>query len=372
MMQFKRRIFLLFLFLTFAGNPVQAEDLLPGVNRPGLAWVQDKSAAMATLGTISKEQVPAVRIMLVRPFDRVACLIEQCNQVGVNVLLMIPLAQGDYYPKGTVPRIGIAPFYTLPPFSQLDTALFAAKWNEALQLFINGNLRIHAFEIANEFNTSVFNGDLPVLDRNKGIVVTNNNFHQQAFWTQYLKGMLKLAAVSDIIFQSIRISSSFQKATIILGGLARPETEWVKKIGAILIEPYLALKTLRDFGIDNSVDAYAIHIYPHVPKANWQTPEKDIASSIDEHMNRVVGFGALGKPWWITEWGFAMQTADFENCDKGDPRLKLFSTFTKVLAASPWRSVVEETYIYDWDESTRFRIWNDNSVLCSSFRQVFK
>jgi hypothetical protein len=72
-------------------------------------------------------------------------------------------------------------------------------------------------------------------------------------------------------------SSFFKKSTIILGGLARPETKWVKKVGAILIEPDLALKTLRDIGIDNSVDAYAIHIYPHFPKENWQTPEKDIA-----------------------------------------------------------------------------------------------
>lgn len=347
-----------------------AFDRLPGMNRPALAWIQDEREAFAILDAMASQGVPSVRIMLVPPLDRVTRLIERSNALGIKVLLMVPLTLPEYYPPGTRTRGGRAHIYNVPPLSSLDVDRFSERWRGALALFDSRSLKIHAFQIDNEFNSSVFNGDFPLLD--EGVVVERGSEGGSVFWKQYLNGMRKIVAAASVVSKIVRGHEAYRAVPILLGGLARPESRWVKSVGVVLVEPDLALRTLRDMGIDDYIDAYALHIYPGAPPLGSASSEDHMTRYIDERMSQVVSVARPDKPWWITEWGFAIQEEKFQGCVKGDARRPLFEAFSVALAGSRWARLVRESYIYDWEESARFRVWNDGQVLCSSYREVFR
>jgi len=332
-----------------------------GINQTGLAWVKSDTEWEGTIDAMTGSGAHDIRIMLVQSIRRTSEVAEYATRKGMGVLIMVPLTQLIYYPDGTVRRRGKGLIWPSPPFSRLDINLVETRVRAALQRFAASGVRITGIEVANEFNSAAFNGDLPFVKG--GAILDFANHREFRFWTDYSAGMEKLVEAIAAIKKARDASETYIKVPVILGGLARPSTTWLRNMDASLVEPDLALKTLIDLGVDRYVDAYAIHLYPKVPADQWTSPHDAIARHVDEHMTPVVAVSGPTKPWWITEWGFAKRHDMTPGPDGADPRLPLFRAFPEVVAQSRYARLFGPTFIFDWDESQNFRIWDGGRVL---------
>lgn len=344
------------------GTHAQEVRVAAGVNRPAIAWLKTDAEWRGTVDAMAQNGVTAMRMMLVTPFAQSMDVVAYCNQKGIDVLLMVPLTLRDYYPPGMVPRKGNSGLYTVPHLSELDPARFREKWSEALGLMTARGLRISGVQIDNEFNSAAFNGDLPLVKG--GAILRSGSETGYAFWGAYRMGMERVVEVLSIVSTSLKASERYKEVPVVLGGLARPTDTWIRNIGGSLVEPDLALRTLLALGAGRHIDAYAIHVYPQVPRAQWSKPEVVIRDYFEKRMAELTTVTGTAKRWWITEWGFARRREDTQRCDGPDPRLPLFLAFADIMRQEKWRALIGPSFIYDWDESSNFRIWDGQAVLC--------
>jgi hypothetical protein len=344
----------LFAFVVEASNPI-------GVNQPSIVW-QNQPPPQQTINDIALAGAKSLRMMLVSPFPRSVEIMAEMKTKGIGTLLMVPLTLDEYYPPNIAKRKGQPPHvYTLPPLSQIDIAKVEVVWTNTLRRLSAAGITLHGVQIENEFNSGIFNGDLPLLS--DGVVVNASNYRQFDFWPQYEAGMRKLVEVIRIIRTSLAATDLYKDVPVVLGGLARPSEIWSQHIGNILVEPDFALRTLLNLGIDQLVDAYAIHLYPQVPVQHWSYPQEIIAEYVNRRMDQVVSVSGWSKPWWITEWGFALRKDIKLNRYSPDPRLPLFYAFNNFIRNSRYSKLFGPTYIYVWDENPNFRIWDGKRVL---------
>lgn len=336
---------------------------MPGVNRPAIAWLKPDTKWQRTIDAMSNNGVKSLRMMLVTPYENSYKVIAYCNQKRIDVLLMVPLSLDAYYTPPVIKRPGNRSLYTVPGLSSLNIANFEARWGEVITTMSSRNLRIKAVQIDNEFNSAAFNGDLPLVKG--GAILTSQNYRNFSFWSDYKAGMGKLVQVLRIVSSSLKGSSNYKNVPVVLGGLARPTTTWINNVDGSLVEPDLALTELLSLGADRYIDYYAIHLYPQIPRDQWSNPEAAIQDYIDKRMAQVVAVTGTKKSWWVSEWGFAKNNKDPDKCAPNDPRLPLFRAFEDAIAKSRWSQLVGPTFIYDWDESKGFKIFDGNTVLCT-------
>lgn len=334
----------------------------PGVNRPQMAWVTPDAAWRDIVDHMAQKRVRVLRMMLVPPLSKSVEIISYCNQKGIDVLVMVPLTPEIYYAPDVRRRIGNKEIYTVPPLSELGIEQFEKKWAEIMKLFQARGVSLSGIEVSNEFNSAVFNGDLPVT--RGGAVVSNENSARYSFWPHYVGGMKKLVKVSQIMSTSLKANPNYKSVPLVLGGLARPPDAWIRSADDTVVEPSTTLKLLLELGIDRYIDAYAIHLYPQVPRPQWAAPRQVIRDYVEKRLGEVIAITGTRKPWWITEWGFAKQMQD-TGCKQPDPRLPLFRAFLEVLGDNKYAHDLGPSFIYDWDESKNFYIWDGSYVLCA-------
>jgi hypothetical protein len=343
------------LTLWFASS-LRAEPVL-GVNRPGIAWLQSESWK-TTVDAIAVSGARAIRMMLVPPFSRSLDVVAYCNERNLPVLLMIPLGLEQFYSADVHPRSGNGQLYDVRPLSRLDMDKFLHHWSTIAGEIHARRLKVMAIQIGNEFNSADFNGDLPLVKG--GAILHDRSYREYNFWDAYETGTKKLVEASRIVALTKQESNQLADTVIVLGGLARPNTDWLKHVNASLVEPNVALRTAISLGIDRYVNAYGAHIYPDLHADDLLYPDKKIAAQIDAYMTPLTAVNQQSKYWWITEWGFRQRKGP-----DGRPlsRLPLFQAFVRALAQSRWASLVQATFIYDWDENRLFRIWDGKTVL---------
>ncbi len=311
---------------------------------------------------MSASGVKSLRMMLVTPYENSYKVIAYCNQKGIEVLLMVPLTLDVYYTSPVFKRPGNKSLYTVPGFSALNLVNFESNWGAVMEALSSRHLRVKGIQIGNEFNSAAFNGDLPLVKG--GAFLTTQNYGEFAFWTAFEAGMGKLVQVLRVVSTSLEKSESFKDVPVILGGLARPTTHWMRNVDGTLVEPDLALKVLLGLGADRYIDVYAIHLYPMVLCDQLMNPELAIREYIDKRMASVVAVTGTAKGWWITEWGFATQNIGL--CKNAtEERTPLFRAFQEAVGKSRWANLLGPSFIYDWDESNNFRIYNNGTVLCT-------
>ena len=283
-------------------SPVQALDL-GGVNSPQLVWQKDPAGRRETIDAERASGLSAARIMLVNPFDQFVDIGGYASSKSFGILLMMPLTIAPYYRPETPKREGKPPhIYSLLPLSRLDSDRVLKIWTKTLTDMAAQDVRLKGVQIDNEFNSAVFNGDLPIIEG--GATLTFKNYREFSFWPRYEQGMRNLVDVLRIVKTALLESPAYKNVPVVLGGLARPADNWNRNVGNVLVEPDLALKTLLDLGADRYVDAYAIHLYPQVPRQQWDRPHDAIAQYVERRMSQVIAIAGDSKPWWITEWGF--------------------------------------------------------------------
>lgn len=188
------------------------------------------------------------------------------------------------------------------PLSQLDPHEFAAWFKPMLDHLEASGVRLRAFELGNEINTSGYNGDIasPGTGRVLGLADLNNAHDPEASAVAAgFRNYLKILAM----LKDLRDHSALNRTTpILLGGLADwglpgPKA-WDGKLGVSLPD---TIAFLRQNGIDKFVDGYGVHVYP------TGDPQASVAARVAE-LDRKRIFSECGpraKPCWLTEWGIS-------------------------------------------------------------------
>ncbi|MEZ0167565.1 hypothetical protein [Microvirga sp. TS319] len=294
--------------------------------------------------------------MLVPQMEKNWEVIEYFNKKNINVVLFVLLSQQYLYGPEMKKRGGSGLVHDVAPLSELDLSRFEDVFLKFLVGVEARKLKLAAVQIGNEFNSADFNGDLPLIQG--GAVLSAKTYREYSFWSKFEGGLNKLVEAVRFTRTALNETSQTRGTPVILGGLARPSNEWLSQVNASLVEPGVALRTLRELGIDRYVDAYAVHIYPRLTE-----PVDDAGGAIASQVTSILNEARDGidksKPWWITEWGFPKS---FARANGSNSRLGYYLSFLSILSQH-WSEVVQASFIFDWNESKVYGVWDGGSVL---------
>jgi len=272
-------------------NPALADDVLVGVNVVNLyPLAVEQQEAM--LNEMKSAGVRVIRASITLDEKGVA-FAELVSKLGIKIEWLI-FRFGGYEPGGK-------------PLSAADPEQFRRTFAPILARLEEKNIELAAFELGNEFNLAGYNSEFPHPD--KGMVYGLNDLSHNPDVQQVAKGYLQylkvLAALKDL-----RDHSKLNRHTPILtGGLAVYETDdgpLPKGTNTDLVSANATLEFMRANGLDQLVDAYAVHVYPrgNAPgNAAAANTRKDGLAKYVLQECRAAG-SAAGKPCWLTEWGF--------------------------------------------------------------------
>ena len=279
-----------------ATPPARAATLVTGMNivNPQRAKLDDQNALI--------EQLRAAGVRVVRcgitNDAKGLDFAQRLKAAGIAIELIL----SAQYPPG-VPKREYQPqkypqMWGGPPLSYADPQLSHVYYASLLAKLEASNIPIAGFELGNELNWTAFNPEFPLPGAGKSLGLADL-YHdpegQQIAkgFLQYLKILRELKGVRDA--SQVYAHTPIMTAGFVDAGPAGPRKGVLDNVA---LDATLAF--MRANGLDDLVDAYAIHTYPggHTPAAR-----KQHLYDITVAACRAPGT-AGGKPCWITEWGF--------------------------------------------------------------------
>jgi hypothetical protein len=210
------------------------------------------------------------------------------------------LVDGVYTPGTAWPRApdGFKGMWEAPPLSKLDPDRFRAYFEPLLAKLEATGMVLAGFEFLNEFNWAGFNADFPLPGQGRVFDASDllRDPEGQLIAKGYLQYLTTLTALKDI-----RDHSNLNRSTpIISGGLADlSDSTWPHQKHADAVDVVATFDFLRGHGLNDLVDGYGIHSYPHANDAAGRLAHIEKNGLAD---CQPVGAGR-GKPCWFTEWG---------------------------------------------------------------------
>lgn len=279
-----------FVLLLLASGSGEAKGVIVGVN------VYDEASITQPQQDAEVDRLAGYGVKTIRTgvSAKSAYFITRAYQHGIGTVGIIYASGGS-----TVkPKTRWSDF----PLSQLKPDEFAAWFKPLLDNLEASGVRLTAFELGNEINTSSYNGDIasPGTGRVLGLADLNNPKDPEAsVIAEGFRNYLKIMAV----LKDLRDHSKLNRTTPILlsgvadWGLPGPKA-WDGKLGVGLPD---TIAFLRQNGMDKLVDGYGVHVYP------TGNPSASVAARVTE-LDRKSIFsecGAGAKPCWLTEWGIS-------------------------------------------------------------------
>jgi hypothetical protein len=204
-------------------------------------------------------------------------------------------------------------------------------------------VRITAFELGNEINTSCCNGDLPDpgSGRELGLSELNNpkDPEGRAAADGYRAYMRVMAALKDL-----RDHSKLNQHTpIITAGLADwglPAPKSPSKKTDVSLRD--TIEFFQQNGMDKLVDGYGVHVYPS------GDPNRTVSARISSLEEGVFSACTQAKSCWMTEWGFGNYD---ESCPFVDgARVKVIQSFRSAVEHFASEGRLAGILYYDWTE----------------------
>ena len=263
--------------------------------------------------------VRVIRIPVKEDDAGIADFVQRASANGIVTLLtLIPLYLPDaptraYQPKEFPEMWGGA------PLSSADPALSKAFFEFLLGKFDTMGIKLAGLELGNEINGAAFNPEFPLPGEGKNFGLAD--LYHDPEGRQIARGYLQYLEVLAVL-KDVRDHSKLNRDTpIISAGLADSNTPegpwpWPSKLDGVSINA--TLQFLRANGLDKLVDAYGIHVYPSdntAPSNRKMSLEK--YSMTECHPSN----SKMGKPCWITEWGFENKDMSCPPDDSGRANL---------------------------------------------------
>jgi len=343
----------LFAATVVSAKPARAASLVAGVNivNPERASVDDQNALIAQLSAAG------VRVVRCGISDdaKGADFARRLASAGIAIELIVSLK----FPPG-VPTRAYQPrefpeMWGGPPLSFADPALSHAYFASLLARLAANDVALVGIELGNELNWTAFNPEFPLPGEGKTLGLddlAHDPEGQQIArgFVQYLKVMRELKAVRDS-------SSRYAQTPIMTAGFvdAGPPGKRNSRYDDVSLAATFAF--MRAHGLDDLVDAYAVHTYPggHTPAARLQHLEDITVADC-----RPPG-SAAGKPCWITEWGFPNpdESCPLDDAKRADRVREFMANFHELARAGrvagemyfawdsdPWSKTVDRLSVY--------------------------
>jgi len=242
-----------------------------------------------------------------------------------------------------------------PPLSYADPQLSRDYYASLLAKLEGSRIPLVGLELGNEINWTAFNPEFPIPGEGKtlglGDLYHDPEGRQIAKgFVQYIKVLRELKAVRDA-------SPFYAHAPIMTAGLVDAGPPGPRKSLYDNVSLDATLAFLRANGLDEVVDAYAIHTYP-----GGGTPATRKQRLYDITLPACRPPGATdGKPCWITEWGFPNADKDCPIDDaKRTALVREFMGYFHALAADgriagalyfawdsdPWSKTIDRDSVY--------------------------
>lgn len=311
------------LFCHLPSHAAQPNGVVVGVNVWNEGYLS-KTAQEAEIKQMAYSGVKTIRTSL---FPNTTDFVTQAFQHGIGSVVIV-------YPfLGAKSKGGWADI----PLSELNPQEFTVAFKPLLDKLEAAGVRLTAFELGSEINTSCCNGDLPDPGSGRELRLADlnnaNDSEGRAVAAGYKNYVRIMAALRDI-----RDHSKLNQHTpIITAGLAQ-------KLGTKQVEVNLrdTIEFFRQNGMDKLVDGYGVHVYP-AGDLNRTVSER--ISSLEEN---VFSACTKDKPCWMTEWGFGSSA---ESCPAVDgTRVKLVHSFRSALEHFASQGQLAAILYYDWTE----------------------
>ena len=285
---------LAFVPLAATSAPAQ-ESVIMGVNIMGAQGMSEQQQD-ALIEQLVRGGVKTIRTGLGAKFDRFIIRAFEHGIRAVVILYPTEAATGPMRPAD--PSVGLQ--WAVLPLSKADPKKFSDWFASQLAPLEAAGVRLAAFELGNEINGPFFNGDfLPeqASGRVLGISDLNNPIDPEGraiavSYRSYLQVMMALKEVRDR--SKLNHATPILSAGLADGGL--PGKKPGQRLDGVSIPA--TLQFLRQNGMDNLADGYAVHVYPN------SNPDTPLTARIDVLTKDTFAMCTAAKPCWVTEWNF--------------------------------------------------------------------
>jgi hypothetical protein len=180
--------------------------------------------------------------------------------------------------------------------SEADPDKFRTYFQPVMAKLENKGIQFSGIELGNELNWS--NHDLGPIGSGSGRILTSNDLLHDPKGRQVAKGYLQYIKVLSVM-KDIRDHSRLNRHTPIISGTssAVEPSGPLKSLGTTARDAVsfsATLQFLRANGMDEIVDAYAVHWYPE----GSVSPAVRLSS-----LKQALAECRSDKPCWMTEWG---------------------------------------------------------------------
>jgi hypothetical protein len=331
-------------------SPALAQHAIVGGNVVGTDQASDQTKD-ALLAQLQCYQVRTIRTSLGGHGDRYTSYVITAFQHGIGAVVFVnPSAGGTNNTHAFPADKSAGRPWPVPALSDADPEGFR-KWFEAeLAKLDAAGVRITAFELGNELNTTRFNADFgaeKTPGRKLRLSELENPRDPQATavaegYRVYLK---VLAAMKDV-----RDHSAVNRDTPIISGMS---AYMAARRTSVPIPD--SIEFLRKNGMDKLVDGYGVHNYP--------TGDTRVAAS--ERAALLEQSGVLSeckqgtKPCWLTEWGLPNKD---ESCLPNDAaRVKAAQAERAAFQQFAQQGRLAAILYYSWSGVLPFSWQHDNS-----------
>jgi len=274
--------------------------------------------------------------------------IRRAKAHGISVVWIA----GPVYLKDAPPATPIpdSPTGRNPGLSYIDQAATQAKFAAIFANLDQYQLKIAGLEFGNELNW-LSNGDFPVPGDGRVLgyqdLQDNDPIGRKVArgYLSYLEALKTVRALRD---QSV----INRDALLISNGLAdsgQPgPMPLIHNIRFNTVSISATLQFFKAHGADHIVDAYGIHTYP-TAKDPGTASGAALRSQKWAEITSQCGVGQGGKPCWLTEWGFGI---DSDTCpideEQEAKRMALVSEYRRTLQSSIDAGRLSGVLFFDW------------------------
>ena len=299
----------LLLAVVLSPSVAQAGDLTVGVNLGGLKDIKNATVEEqqdATLGDLKAAGVRVIRTGI-GPDDRALDFVRRVYAKGIQMDWILGLQYRSDAPMRPWRPKEFPGMWAGPPLSYSDPGKFRAYTQTLLDKLEAMGIKLAAFELGNELNMAAFNPEFPLPGEGKQFGLDDLYHDPEA--QQIAKGYLQYLKVLAVL-KDIRDHSKLNQHTPILtagfGAYEAPEGSLGKGATADMVSVNATLDFMRANGLDQLVDAYAVHVYPWANGPGQPAAAASRRARLAKYVLaecRPPG-SPDGKPCWITEWGF--------------------------------------------------------------------
>jgi hypothetical protein len=289
----------------------QSNGVVVGADIPGVGRVSaDQQAKL--LNSLHDSGVRYIRSWI--GTDASYDFLKKAYALGIKADLTLYIMSPPSAPKR--PNMPDMPWmFSGAPLSAADVDLTKSTFQTQLKKLEDMGIVLAAFELGNEQNNPSFNGEFTLYPKDgcpkcktMGLDDLKRDPEGQKIAAGLRNYVKLLAAVKDVRDHS-RLN---QHTPVLLGGLADQGAEGPTPGRTNRVTINATIDYMRQYGLDDVVDAYGIHTYPWANGPGQPAAAASRRERLEKYALSECRPEGQGKPCWITEWGF-------ENKDESCP-----------------------------------------------------